>query len=170
MDSGVDKLGVDLNDAGDDVRCMGPGAAFPQANESHGAPVNDLSWRWATGLDVVAGVLLVGCAVVAFALLPDGSGLRLALALPMLLLVPGYLLIEAVAEPATTGRARLVRLLLALGVSPALVGLLALATALLPVGFRPLPIVIIIVFASLGLGAVALWRRRAQFRPRTLVP
>lgn len=113
-------------------------------------------------IDLVACCGLVIVAVLAFAMMPAGSVLRLALALPFLLFVPGYLLIEAVAGPARPRSSRAVRCALALGVSPPLVGLLALATALVPGGFTAAPIVAILTVSCLGLAGAALWRRRTH--------
>ncbi|HEX2065559.1 MAG TPA: DUF1616 domain-containing protein [Candidatus Thermoplasmatota archaeon] len=104
----------------------------------------------AAGLAVVAALLATG--------LPAGSTLRAAAALPILLLVPGYLLIEATVTSTARGQ-RALHALVGLGVSPPLVALLALATALLPGGFRSGTIIGLVTLACLALAAVAAWRR-----------
>lgn len=116
--------------------------------------------RWARSWDLVACSALVAAACAAFAGLAEGTALRFALALPVLFFAPGYLLIEAVAGPAKAAGGRAVRALVAIGVSPALVGLLALATAVLPAGFRPTPIVVLLAVASGALALAGAWRRR----------
>lgn len=95
----------------------------------------------------------------AVAALPDGSALRIALVLPVLFFAPGYLLLQALPIPRVRRWSHGVHALLAIGVSPAIVGLLALSTALIPGGFRPAPIVTVVTVASLALAAVALYRR-----------
>ena len=90
----------------------------------------------------------------------------MALALTMLFFVPGHLLIAAVTRAPTMKGQRPMRALVALGVSPPLVGLLALATTLLPGGFRPMTIVIVVTVACLAFAVVAAFRRRG----RTSVP
>src|SRR5687767_9846630 len=102
---------------------------------------------WTRSWDLLGCCALVAVACIAFAGLADGDALRMAFALPALFFAPGYLLIEAVAGPATASTQRAVRALLAIGVSPALVGLVALAAAVLPAGFRPGPIVILLAVA-----------------------
>ena len=106
----------------------------------------------------------IPCALAVLAALamqvPEGSGVRMALALPMLFFVPGHLLIAAVTRPPTMLGQRPMRALMALGVSPPLVGLLALSTTLLPGGFRPMTIVTVVTVACLALAAVAAFRRR----------
>jgi uncharacterized membrane protein len=109
--------------------------------------------------DILLACALALAAAFAFAFLPPGSAVRVALVTPGLFLVPGYLLIRLVADPSSSGRIRGVHALLAVGVSPALVGLLALATAFVPGGFRPVPIVATVTTACLLLGAGNVWRR-----------
>lgn len=109
-------------------------------------------------LDLGIPVALALLAALAM-LMPAGSGARLALALTMLFFVPGHLLIAAFTRVPTSRGQRPMRALAALGVSPPLVGILALATTLLPGGFRPTAIVIVITIACLALAAVALFRR-----------
>jgi uncharacterized membrane protein len=110
-------------------------------------------------VDLVAVVGLAVLAALAWMALPDGSAARVALTVPVLLFVPGYLLVEAVTEREPSGRRRAVRALVAVGVSPPLVGLASLATAFLPGGFRPLPIVVVLTLACLALATAAFLRR-----------
>jgi uncharacterized membrane protein len=116
---------------------------------------------WSRSWDLVGCCVLVASAVAAFVGLPEGSALRLAIALPVLFFAPGYLLIEAVAGPVKSAGARGVRALLAIGVSPALVGLLALGAAALPAGFKAGPIVVLLAVACATLAVAGFWRRRA---------
>lgn len=109
--------------------------------------------------DLAWGAILALAAAVGFAILPPGSLLRLAVALPVLLSVPGYLLIQAAIVPPPPGRRRMAQVLLSLAVSPAVVGLLALSTALVRGGFRPAAIVLVVTVGCLLLAAVARHRR-----------
>lgn len=106
----------------------------------------------------------IPCAVAVLAAvamwMPAGSASRVALALAMLFFVPGHLLIAAFTRPPTMAGQRPMRALVALGVSPPLVGLLALSTSLLPGGFRPVAIVTVVTLACLVLAGVAAFRRR----------
>ena len=114
--------------------------------------------------DLLACCILVAAACAAYAWLPGGSPLRMAAAVSILFFVPGYLLGEAVAGPARTASSRALRALVAVGTSPAIVGLLALGTAVLPGGFRPLPILALLAVACAAMAAAALWRRIAHRR------
>ncbi len=115
-------------------------------------------------LDLIAACIVAALAGLAFMTMPGGSPLRVALALAVLFFVPGYLLIEAVAQPAVSRQRRVVRAWIAIGVSPAVVGLLALATVALPGGFRPASIVATLTVACVGLAGVGIWRRRRAAR------
>lgn len=110
-------------------------------------------------MDILVAVTLGLVAALAFALLPEGSTLRLLLAMPMLFFVPGYLLIQAFAVPAAPRKERAVHGLFAVGVSPAVVGLLAFSTSLLPGGFRPVSIVVMVTLGVLAFATVAVMRR-----------
>lgn len=120
--------------------------------------------------DVVLAAAAATAAAFAAALLPPGSALRVLLAWPLLLVVPGFLLLQALVVPVAVGRRRFSHALVAVGISPALVGLLALATALVPGGFRPLSIVSVVTGACLLLAAVALVRRARSRRGGTAAP
>jgi hypothetical protein len=111
-------------------------------------------------LDVVAASALAVVAAAASSNLDPGP-LRLALTLPMLLFVPGYLLLQAFVVPAATGAARGWQALASFGISPALVGMFALLTAVVEGGFRLGAIVVLSLLGCLALGAAALVRRRA---------
>lgn len=110
---------------------------------------------------VIAGVLAVLAAAAAFAL-PDGNAGRMIFTLSVLLVVPGYLLIQAVVGRARTIPKRMIHLLLSLGLSPAIVGLLALATAIIPGGFQPPWIIALITLWCVAMTGLALWRRKVQ--------
>lgn len=115
------------------------------------------SWPWA---DVVAASAVAVMAAFTSSTMPAG-GMRMAFGLAMLLFVPGYLLLQAFAVPVPPGKARLWQALASLGVSPAVVGLLALMTSIVQGGFRLGVIVVLVTLACLGFGAAALVRRRA---------
>jgi uncharacterized membrane protein len=138
----------------DQGKDMGTGAA--------GSGLPDRPHGWRIAADLVAACTLVSLAALAFVALPAGSWLRVTLALGALLFAPGYLLIEAVVGPSTLLLARrTLHACIAIGVSPVLVGLLALCTALGPGGFRPGAIVATVTFACFAIAAVAYARRRA---------
>lgn len=118
--------------------------------------------QWTRSVDLlVAAGLMVLAAIVAL-VLPDGSMLRLAIVVPILLLAPGYLLLQALLVPARSAATRGRHLVLSLGVSPALLGLLALSTALVPGGFKQGAILGVVTVGSIVLGAVGFRRRRAK--------
>jgi uncharacterized membrane protein len=99
--------------------------------------------------------------------LPEGSLLRLALAMPMVFWIPGYLVLEAMAPRGPRGQSdRAWRAAAAIAVSPAVAGLAALATALYPGGFRPAAIVGMITAVCLVAAAQAT-RRRWLASPRS---
>ena len=109
--------------------------------------------------DILAAAAVAASAGLAYVLLPGGSAVRIVLGLAMVFLVPGYLLLEAAARPSPSLRPKLLRVLAAIGVSPAVVGLAALATALVPGGFKPAAIVLAVTVACAALAGLALWRR-----------
>lgn len=112
--------------------------------------------------DLVAAASIAVAAAMAASLLPGGSVLRLVLTLPALFLVPGYLLVQTLARGRGSRSRRGFHMLLALGISPPLVGLLALATALWPSGFRAQGILWAVTLACLFLAAAAFLRRSTQ--------
>lgn len=117
-------------------------------------------WDRAGPFDLAACCALVALAAAGYLLLPGGSGLRVALAVPVLFFVPGYVLIEATSVTPTAGRRRAIHAWLAIGVSPAVVGLLGLSTAFLPGGFQGGSIVGVVTGACLALAGCAFWRRQ----------
>lgn len=114
-------------------------------------------------MDVVAAAGLAVAAAAASLSLPPGP-LRLALVLPMLLFAPGYLLLQAFVVPAARGADRGWQALASLGISPALLGLLALLTSIVEGGFRLGAILAVTTLGCLALAAAALVRRRALVR------
>jgi uncharacterized membrane protein len=132
-----------------------PADAPPQRKPARVGRVLDLAA--ASGLAVLAA-LLSGS-------LPGGSLLRAAVTLPILLVVPGYLLVEASVGSSRPGQ-RGLHALIGLGVSPPLVGLLALLTVLLPSGFSASAIVATVTVACLALAGVAMWRRLRVPKPQ----
>lgn len=109
---------------------------------------------------LAAGVAVV--AALAAAVLPSGSTLRIVLVLPIVLFAPGYLLLQALIVPARSASERGRHALLSVGVSPALVGLLALSTAIIPGGFKRVTIGAVITLGCLVLAGVGLRRRWAS--------
>ncbi len=114
--------------------------------------------RLAQSTDLLLALAVVAGAAAARSL-PGGSTLRLVLTLPVILFVPGYLLLQALLVPVRPGAGHLLQTLLAVGISLPLVGLFALSTSLVAGGFRPTPIVLAISLGCLTLAAVALVRR-----------
>jgi hypothetical protein len=114
-------------------------------------------------LDILGAAALGLVAVAAAVTLPPGP-LRLTLVLPMLLFVPGYLLLQAFVVPAATGDRRCWQALASLGISPAVLGLLSLLTSVVEGGFRLGAILALTAFGSLAFAAAALVRRRALSR------
>lgn len=109
---------------------------------------------------VASGLLLVG----AFATTLPVGPLRLVLVLPVLLFAPGFLLLQAFVVPAARGTKLLWQGLASLGLSPALVGLLALSTAIVQGGFKLGAILALVTLGGLGLAGTAIARRRAAAR------
>lgn len=109
--------------------------------------------------DVIVAVVLAFAAAFGVAFPAASVVVRVLVAAPLVLVVPGYLLLQAALVPARPARRRLAHALIALGLSPGILGLAALATALSPGGFRPVPIVLSVTVVCLGLAAVALVRR-----------
>lgn len=108
-------------------------------------------------LDIgIAGGAMVAAALVS--LLPDGNPLRAAVALPVLLVAPGYLALQAISH---RPRHDALHFMAAIGLSLPLVGLLALATSTVPGGFTVGAIVVVVTLGCLTLGGVAYIRRAA---------
>lgn len=120
--------------------------------------------------DLAAATLLAFVGAAAVAIAPPGSPARVALTAPTLLVVPGYLLLQALLVPVRPWPRRGLHAVVALGLSPAIVGLLALATALAPGGFKPMPLVAAVTFGCVAMAALAAVRRmmwaRARAAPR----
>ena len=130
--------------------------------EPQASSVPDGSTRRRAGssdADLLAAVATVIVAVVTFWLLPEGDVARLVVALAALLVVPGYLLLQVIFVPARPWRVRALHVLFAIGLSPAVVALLALTTALVS-SFRTPVLVGVVTLGCLGLAIVA-WNRRA---------
>jgi uncharacterized membrane protein len=98
-------------------------------------------------------------AAIVASFVPARSPIRLLVTLPILLVAPGYLLLQTIAPGPASAGARSLQILLSLGLSPPLVGLLALATAVLPGGFRAGTIVMIVTTVCLMLLIAAAHRR-----------
>jgi uncharacterized membrane protein len=113
--------------------------------------------------DLLAAAALAIAAYVATAL-PGGSPARLALAAAIVFVLPGYLLLEAAVPTLGSASRRGLRAVAALGVSPAVVGLAALSTALVQGGFRPANIVLVVTLLCLLLAGAALVRRATAGR------
>lgn len=109
----------------------------------------------------VAVALALGAVSVGAAVSMEAGLARTLLALPMLLFVPGYLLLQAFVVPAATGPGRGWQVLASLGISPAVVGLLSLMTSIVDGGFRLGAILALTAFGTLAFGVAALVRRNA---------
>jgi uncharacterized membrane protein len=110
--------------------------------------------------DLADLALALGLLAVAAAMTAGGSGpLRTVVGSIAVFCLPGYLLLEAIAPShlASPSR-RAVRPLLALGLSPAVVGIAAMAAALFK-AFNAPGIVLAVLLVSLALAAVAALRR-----------
>lgn len=111
-------------------------------------------------LDLLAAAGLVLAAAVAASAGAPGGPLRMVLAALVVFVLPGYLLLEAALPSRQPGdMPRAMRFAAAVGLSPALVGLAALATALVPGGFKPVTILGAVTLLSIALAAVAVARR-----------
>lgn len=118
-------------------------------------------------LDLLAAAVVALVAAVLAAGGPASEGpLRLLLASAVVFFVPGYLLLEAVLPPAGPGGTPAAfRLAAAIGLSPAIVALAALVTALIPGMFTPPMIVASVSAACIGFAALAVVRRGARAAP-----
>ncbi len=129
--------------------------------EARELPVTGNRHKHRTGWDLGICLVLAGIAAAAAFWMPAESPFRLVLGLPVLVFVPGYLLLQALMVPRKASLPRWVEALLAIPVSPAVVGLLALATWIIPGGFTPRMIIGVVTGACFLLGAIALQRRQA---------
>lgn len=138
----------------------------------NGRPRRDAAVRGAGGVvpprlrpddpsDILIAMVLVLVGTFAALVLPEGNTPRLLLALPVLFFAPGYLLIQAALGHRSTRSARGWHAALAVGVSPPVIGILALLTAAVPGGFRMTPIILSVTVGSVGLALLALYRRTA---------
>jgi uncharacterized membrane protein len=109
--------------------------------------------------DVILAMLFVVTSAFAVAALPDGSTLRLALSVPVLLVAPGYLLLQALLVPARPAGQRWLHAFVSVGLTPAIVGLLAVSMAWIWDGLTPQGIVTTVTVACMAFAAIALYRR-----------
>jgi hypothetical protein len=128
--------------------------------------------RVAAHLDMLGCVLATMVAWGATAL-PPGDFVRVLLTLPIILFVPGYLALQAVVGR-SFARDQRRQAMAAFGLSPALVGLVALATAIIPGGFQLGVIANAILVTCILLAAGAIARRILDadraVKQRVLVP
>lgn len=113
-------------------------------------------------LDLVAALAVTVLAGLIAAIDAGGPalGVRGLLGALVVFFVPGYLLMEVLFPPRDPrSPPKALRLVMALGLSPPLVALLALSTALVHGGFRPQAIIAVIALACMALGAAAMARR-----------
>lgn len=132
------------------------------------SPWADAGPRFRRSADLVAAAAFTALAASQAFFMPLGNPIRVFITLVFLLTVPGYLLIQALVVPARPAASRWVHALLGVGISPAIVGLLALSTALIPGGFHPVVIIAIVISACAALAAAAFGRRSlhsGQIRP-----
>ncbi len=119
--------------------------------------------RW---IDLALVALFAVVAAIATTMAAGGLG-RSLLTLPMILFVPGYLFIQMLVTG--PGRPTPFQALMAIGVSPPLVGLLALLTAIIPGGFTAGPIIATVTVACIAMAVAAFVRRGRHAPPDTSV-
>lgn len=120
-------------------------------------------------LDLVLAAALALVAALLASMGPASAGpLRLALAATVVFFVPGYLLLEAALPRRSLegGTSWAFRAAMAIGLSPALVALAALSTALVPGAFRAPVIVAVVSLLCVALAGVAVVRRGAAAADR----
>lgn len=120
--------------------------------------------------DIAAALLLALLGAVAVAVFPDGRPMRLILVAPVLLFAPGYLLLQAVLVPKRPPLTRVLHGVLSMGISLALVGLVALSAALVRGAFKPAVIVVLVTLTCIALAATGTYRRLYQGAPTNSVP
>lgn len=122
-----------------------------------------------SGADLVLAGAIAVAAPIAAIYHPGNVALRTALSIPALLLVPGYLLLQTIL-PSLSQRPGLGhQAALSVGFSLPVVGLAALSASVTPWGFRPTPVILSVMVASLALCAVAAYRR-SQTTPASEEP
>ena len=126
-------------------------------DSGNGRRIGRAAW---SDLAACAALALLGA--LAVALLAPRNPLRAALAMPVLFLVPGYLLLQIVFGRQAGWGGRASQAVLAVGVSPPVVGVLSLLTLVLPGGMRPAAIVWIVTIGCLALCGAAFLRRAAR--------
>lgn len=115
---------------------------------------------------LAAAVVALGAALVASMGAASDGPLRLVLAGAVVFFIPGYLLLEAVLPAGRPGAGPVAfRMACAVGLSPAIVALAALATALVPGAFTPPMIVAVVSAVCIGFAALAVVRRAARPAP-----
>lgn len=119
---------------------------------------------WDRSLDLCLAAALTILAPLLATLLPEASPVRWTIVLTFLLLVPGYLFIQALVVQAPPRRFEILHPVFAIGISPAVIGLLALSTTMVPNGYRPSTVFVIIIGACVILTVVAFIRRAARLR------
>lgn len=133
--------------------------------DTRGGASLQLRAEFPRSMDLVFALLLIVAGGLAVGYLPEASPARIALASVVLLVIPGFLLIQAFTVPAAPARRRVLHGLLGLGVSPAVVTLAALSTALFDNGFKPASIVAAVTAVCVALAAVAFFRRAYRAAP-----
>lgn len=128
--------------------------------------------NWLDHVDLVGAAFLAVVALVAALSLEARGMLRVVLVAPLVLAVPGYLLIQAVMGPGSQLRRRPVHAVFGLGVTPAVLGLLGLLAALfLPGGFVPVTVMVTVtVFCVICAGVAATRRVLAARSPSAAAP
>lgn len=146
----------------DHPRATDGSADSEQATTQQAHQAQAWAWRPRAWADVLIATGLVVLAAVIALTLPAGSTLRAVLTLPVLFVAPGYLLLQSIFVPARRPSRRLLHAVLGLGISPPLLGLLALSTTVLPGTFTPNTIVAAVTLGCLSLGTIAVFRRGRQ--------
>jgi len=97
-------------------------------------------------------------AAASIALLPDGSLGRLLIVFPFLLIVPGHLMVQGLVVKHLLAVPRGRHVVYAIGASPVVLGLTALATTIIPRGFTPTNIIGAVTIVCTLFAMVALLR------------
>lgn len=117
-------------------------------------------------LDLITLSAITALAVVAILTLPAQQPVRVALALPLVLLMPGYALVAAAFPPRPDRTLDgWERLLLSVGVSLASVALIGYVLNLLPGGLTETSWTAVLAGVTIGAGVVGMLRRRGHRPP-----
>jgi uncharacterized membrane protein len=119
-------------------------------------------------LDILAAAALALVGALATNL-PGGSTLRIVLVAPVLLLVPGYLLLQALVVPAAPWSRRGLHAAASIGISPAMCAVAGLLLSFFDGAFKAGPIIAVVTVLCFVLAGVGVFRRMSlQPHPATV--